>query len=228
MKIELCVSYSIVLCLLGGVVGLAILPVNEKENNICCMPQEWEAQMYLDYGTVFIDSNTAFAYFNGSVHAAYSTSKNKVYFHIKGFELSPLIPKPEPMNTTLLYDFENNKMYTVQFGSCQKTSLDANLTLPCIPRHAKHVSDGIVGYGNTTRLFHTYQFITDIDVAFTITASVFINDTKLFEPKICQPQMVHYFAGSANPDSGSLYSLEFLDMGPLVSKDIFDVPKPCL
>lgn len=61
--------------------------------------------MYLDYGTVFIDSNTAYSYINGSVRFAYSVPLQKIYFGIKGVEQSPLIPRPAPMAATMLYDF---------------------------------------------------------------------------------------------------------------------------
>ena len=77
----------------------------EADNNICCVPEEWEGTMFLDYGTVFIDSNTAFSYINGTVHAAYSVPLKKIYFGVKGVEQSPLIPKPVAMDTILLYDF---------------------------------------------------------------------------------------------------------------------------
>lgn len=84
---------------------MATLP-HDKDDNICCIPENWEGMLYLDFGLVFIDENTAFAYYNGTVHAAYSFTRKKVFFNITGFELSPLIPKPEPADTLLLYDFE--------------------------------------------------------------------------------------------------------------------------
>ena len=61
--------------------------------------------MFLDFGTVFIDSNTAYSYINGSVHIAYSIPLKKIYLGIKGVEQSPLIPKPTPMDAVMLYDF---------------------------------------------------------------------------------------------------------------------------
>lgn len=89
-------------------VSLALHPhtAANEDDSICCIPASWEGTLYLDYGTVFIDRNTAFAYFNGSVHAAYSFIQKKVFFNITGFEQSPLIPKPHTFNTVLLYDFE--------------------------------------------------------------------------------------------------------------------------
>ena len=45
---------------------------------------------------------------------------------------------------------------------------------------------------------------------------------------ICDPVHVTYFIGSVNPDSGTLYSLNVLDIGPLNSTDVFNVPKQCL
>ena len=61
--------------------------------------------MFLDYGTVFIDSNTAYSYINGSVHIAYSIPLKKIYLGVKGVEQSPLIPKPTPIESVMLYDF---------------------------------------------------------------------------------------------------------------------------
>ena len=77
------------------------------DDYVCCISDEWEGLMFLDYGTVFIDSNTAFAYMNGTVHTGYSFDKKKVYFDIKGFEESPLIPKPVADDSTILYDFDH-------------------------------------------------------------------------------------------------------------------------
>ena len=61
--------------------------------------------MFLDYGNVFIDANTAYAYINGSVHIAYSIPLKKIYVGVKGVEQSPLIPKPMPIESVMLYDF---------------------------------------------------------------------------------------------------------------------------
>lgn len=108
IKMKTCViSCFVILCMLDVISPRMFFPSNEDNENICCLPTLWEAMLYMDYGTVFIDSNTAFAYINGTVHAAFSFPKKKVYFNINGFELSPLIPKPEPYITVLLYDFEN-------------------------------------------------------------------------------------------------------------------------
>ena len=74
--------------------------------NICCIADDWEGLLYLDMGIVFIDQNTAYSYINGTVHAAYSFTRKKVFFNVSGMELSPLIPKPAPEETVLLYDFE--------------------------------------------------------------------------------------------------------------------------
>ncbi|KAL4240204.1 hypothetical protein ACF0H5_000998 [Mactra antiquata] len=216
----------VTLCLFGEVVSFNIPQVREDEDNICCVPQEWEAKMFLNYGMVFIDSNTMFDYFNATVHAAYSFPKKKVYFHVKGTESSPLFPKPNQHDMILLHDFENMQSYNVEGGDCSKIPIETNMIHQCIPRDAKHISDGIVGYGNTTRIFHTYQYKSDVDIPFTTTASVFINDASAIEPKTCHPSIVHYFSG--NPGDGSLYHLEFLDIGGLKTKTIFDIPKPCL
>ena len=55
----------------------------------------------------FICQNTAYAYINGSVQAAYSVLQKKVFFNVTGVEQSPLIPGPVPYDTALLYDFHN-------------------------------------------------------------------------------------------------------------------------
>lgn len=199
----------------------------EKDTNICCLPENWEGMLYLDFGTVFIDENTAFAYYNGTVHAAYSFTRKKVVFNITGVELSPLIPKPEPFDTLLFYDFEEMKMYTVNGNDCQKSGLDNNMTLQCIPNDAKEVATGVFGYGNTTRELHTFQFSTNIVTPYDIRATIFKNDLTPVHPKVCEPFYVNYFTPSVNPDSGSLYGLQFMDIGAIKSEKIFDVPKPC-
>ena len=45
---------------------------------------------------------------------------------------------------------------------------------------------------------------------------------------ICKPIHVTYFIPSVNPDSGTMYSLDVLDIGKINSTDIFKVPKQCL
>lgn len=198
-----------------------------EEATVCCMPLVWEGLLYLDYGTVFIDKNTAFAYMNGSVHAAYSFPRKKVFFNITGVELSPLIPKPVPDDTLLLYDFEGKTMYTVNNGECQKSSLESNMTHQCIPRDAKEVSVGVYKSGEITRVLHTYEFSTNIDIPYDIRATIFKNDLTPIEPKTCYPMYVNYFTPSVNPDSGTMYGLQFLDIGPLKSQSIFNIPDSC-
>ncbi|XP_052786238.1 uncharacterized protein LOC128221678 [Mya arenaria] len=199
----------------------------KNPDNICCVRQEWEALLYLDYATVFIDQNTAFAYINGSVKFGYSLSRGKVYMHIDGVEQSPLIPKPVPSITTLLYDFTHGKMYNVANGECQKSSLEQNMTLQCIPGSAKEISAGVIGNEKSARLVHTYRYTDTGEVPWKITATVFKIDIAPVEPKECDPVTVTYFAPTANPDSGSLYTLNVLDIGDIKSLDMFDIPKEC-
>lgn len=197
--------------------------LSDTSDNLCCVKKEWEGLMYLDYGTVFIDQNTAFAYINGSVRIGYSLSRQKIYFKVEGVELSPLIPKPAPMNSVMLYDFSKGISYVVVDGQCQKSDLQQNMTLQCIPKDATLLSSAIFG----TKEVYTYQFETLSDIEWQITASVFINDKQPIEPKECTPVFVTYFTPSVNPDSGSLYSFNIMDIGPINSTDIFDVPKQC-
>ena len=98
---------KILTCLLVVCLTLSGFTCNASnaEPPICCIRDEWEGQMYLDYGTVFIDANTAFSYINGTVHIAYSVPQKKIYLGIKGVEQSPLIPKPTAMDAVMLYDF---------------------------------------------------------------------------------------------------------------------------
>ncbi|XP_052785366.1 uncharacterized protein LOC128221013 isoform X2 [Mya arenaria] len=196
-------------------------------DTICCVRPEWEALMYLDYATVFIDQNTAFAYINGSVKFGYSLSRGKVYIHTDGVMQSPLIPKPVPSNYTILYDFSHGIVYSVVYGECQKTQLEQNMTLQCIPGSAKDISAGVVGNENTGRLVHTYRYTDTGDVPWKITATVLKIDIAPVEPKECDPVTVTYFAPTANPDSGSLYTLNVLDIGDIKSLDMFDIPKEC-
>ncbi|XP_053389341.1 uncharacterized protein LOC128552336 [Mercenaria mercenaria] len=119
-------------------------------------------------------------------------------------------------------------MYSLSGGECQKSSLDSNMTNQCIPNDAKQIATGVFGSGNTTRLLHTYQFSTDIDVPYDITATVFKNELTPIHPKVCEPFYVNYYTPSVNPDSGSMYGLQFMDIGPIKSEKIFDIPKPCI
>ena len=86
-----------------------------------------EQILYLDYGTVFIDSNTAFSYINGTVRIAYSVSNKKIYLGIKGVEQSPLIPKPMPWDSEMLYDF--SKVSNILFNQSKKEGKDQTHTV---------------------------------------------------------------------------------------------------
>ncbi|KAH3867826.1 uncharacterized protein LOC127867640 [Dreissena polymorpha] len=228
------VSVQVTLVLLSGccirVFGIAFpsLLAPSSEASYCCVRHDWEALMYIDFGTVFIDQNTAFSYINGTVKAAYSLSQKKIFFKLAGIEQSPLIPKPVPYDAVMLYDFANGTMYLVSGGECQKDKLEANMTLQCIPRSAKQFSSGVFGTGQEVLHVHTYQFTLASDVPWQITATVFTNDIKPIEPRECGIITVSYFAPSVNPDSGSLYTLNVMDVGEIKTPGIFDVPKECL
>ena len=64
--------------------------VSGDKQPICCAPEQWEGTMllllYLDYGTVFLYSNTAFSYINGTVRIAYSVFNKKIYLGKKCVE----------------------------------------------------------------------------------------------------------------------------------------------
>ncbi|KAK3578842.1 hypothetical protein CHS0354_010195 [Potamilus streckersoni] len=84
-------------------------PKEGIDDNICCIPEQWEGVMYFGYGNVFIDylsiPNTAYSFINGTVNISYDKINKKIYMHIRGVELSPLIPHPEPVETIFIYDY---------------------------------------------------------------------------------------------------------------------------
>lgn len=45
----LLLSYCKVLC------AISVPAFTNSDAEVCCIPADWEAHMYLDYGTVFID-----------------------------------------------------------------------------------------------------------------------------------------------------------------------------
>lgn len=82
-------------------------------SQICCTPDVWIADMFLDYGIVFIDSNkrvpsTAYSYINGTIKATYDYPNQRSYLKLQGAEVSPLIPGPGvPYDTTIISDYKN-------------------------------------------------------------------------------------------------------------------------
>jgi hypothetical protein len=86
---------------------------NGADATVCCAPDQWEGRMYLDYMQVFIDANTLYLYFNGSVSVSYDYTNGRVYYSVSGTELSPLIPKPQPINKTQIIDFKKVCIYIV-------------------------------------------------------------------------------------------------------------------
>lgn len=81
------------------------------EATICCAPDQWEGQMYLDFQQVFIDKNTLYVYDNGSVNVAYDFTNSRTYYSIIGTQLSPLVPNPVSINSTTIIDYKQVKLF---------------------------------------------------------------------------------------------------------------------
>ncbi|XP_052264939.1 uncharacterized protein LOC127867656 [Dreissena polymorpha] len=226
-------SVQLLLVLLSGcsscVFGIAFpsLLAPSSETNYCCLPPNWEALMYFDFGTVYIDQSTSLVYVNGTLKAAYSVSKKKAVFKLTGIEQNPSLPYPLPYDAVMLYDFENETAYFVSGGECQKNAMESNITLQCIPRLAKQLLSGVFGTGPVIRHIHTFQFTQEYDTPWQITATVYTNDIIPIEPRECGLITVSSFASAFNFNSGILYTLNVMDMGEIKTPGIFDVPKDC-
>lgn len=78
----------------------------------CCTVDEWTADMFLDYGLVFIDDKkespkTAYSYINGTVKVTYDYTNRRTYLKLHGAEVSPLLPVPSvPYDTTIINDYK--------------------------------------------------------------------------------------------------------------------------
>ena len=92
-------------------------------SEICCTPDVWKADMFLDYGLVFIDNkrdapNTAYSYINGSVKLTYDYENRRSYLKLQGTEVSPLLPVPGvPYDTTIINDYKKVNKIKYFFNS---------------------------------------------------------------------------------------------------------------
>uniref|UniRef100_A0A8W8HNB7 Uncharacterized protein n=1 Tax=Magallana gigas TaxID=29159 RepID=A0A8W8HNB7_MAGGI len=114
----------------------------------CCTVDEWTADMFLDYGLVFIDDKkespkTAYSYINGTVKVTYDYTNRRTYLKLHGAEVSPLLPVPSvPYDTTIINDYKKGIQYNIgPDGSCMKSTIN-NMTKQCIPDNAELTSEG--------------------------------------------------------------------------------------
>ncbi|XP_076074943.1 ependymin-related protein 1-like [Mytilus galloprovincialis] len=191
---------------------------NGVDGTICCAPDQWEGHMYLDYMQIFIDSNTLYLYFNGSVNVSYDYTNSRAFYTIVGTEISPLIPKPEPLNKTYIFDYKKNMQYAIDSdGSCEKSKIDQNMTRQCVQDSGILKSSGKVGD----------NIITD---TYILTLSESFNNVRgTIQRDSCLPVHMVYLVGSDNPDSGSVFSLDVLSTVPRIKNPaIFTPPSSCL
>lgn len=91
-----------------------ILPYCNSQK--CCTVDEWTADMFLDYGLVFIDDKkespqTAYSYINGTVKVTYDYTNRRTYLKLQGAEVSPLLPVPSmPFDTTIINDYKKVRL----------------------------------------------------------------------------------------------------------------------
>jgi hypothetical protein len=109
------------LSLLANVVSARRLSITRGNDQpisdaLCCVPDQWDARLFMDYGTVFIDAsahpNTAYSYINGTLHMSYDHTNERSYINAEVIEVSPLIPKPIKETTTFIYDFKKVCIHT--------------------------------------------------------------------------------------------------------------------
>ncbi|XP_052070757.1 uncharacterized protein LOC127709334 [Mytilus californianus] len=172
--------------------------------------------MYLDFMQVFIDSNTLYLYFNGSVNVSYDYTNSRAFFTIVGTEISPLIPKPEPINKTYIFDYKKNMQYAISGGSCEKSKIGQNMTRECVQDSGILKSSGKVGDG----------VITD---TYILTLSESFNNVRgTIQRDSCLPIHMVYIVGSDNPDSGNIVSLDVLSTVPGIKDPaVFTPPSSC-
>ena len=86
-------------------------------SEICCTPDVWKADVFLDYGLVAIDTkndapNTAYSYINGTMKLTYDYVNRRSYLKLQGTEVSPLLPVPGmPYDTTIINDYKKVKQF---------------------------------------------------------------------------------------------------------------------
>ena len=86
-------------------------------SEICCTPDVWKGDVFLDYGLVAIDTkndapNTAYSYINGTMKLTYDYVNRRSYLKLQGTEVSPLLPVPGmPYDTTIINDYKKVKQF---------------------------------------------------------------------------------------------------------------------
>ncbi|CAL1535622.1 unnamed protein product [Lymnaea stagnalis] len=185
--------------------------------DICCVPDQFEANLIYDNANVFIDANTAYSYTNSTAQAAYDYTNNKTYVKLVSVELSPLIPQPVRSEYTILTDYVKGVQYQFTDTHCEKSSV-GSMQKPCIPDNAIKVNSGF--FGNNQTKVVTFQFTP---------AGTTLNYLATIDPTICMPVVEVFVAGDVVPDSGSINSVLVSDVTPgIKDPTIFDPPKICL
>ncbi|XP_048763133.2 uncharacterized protein LOC125671433 isoform X2 [Ostrea edulis] len=194
---------------------------------ICCTPDQWTADMFLDYGTVYIDRkkdvpNTSYSYINGTIKATYDYPNQRSYVNLRGAEVFPLVPGPSvPYHATIINDYKNGMQYDIKpDGSCEKERL-GNMTKQCIPKDAKLVNTGSLAM--EWNKVENYKFAINDD-SMSVDATVSRN----LPSSSCNPVHVVYFIGSAEYDSGAMINLDVLNVVPYnTDPSVFHIPPQC-
>ncbi|OWF39880.1 uncharacterized protein LOC110464507 [Mizuhopecten yessoensis] len=220
-----------------GLATVALILICKKPlhaEEICCAPDQFEGTAFVGYGNVFIDRKagasqksprTAYSYINGTVALSYDYTNRRLLLKLAGTEVSPLLPKPEPYNTIYLSDFGKGIMYQVGAdGSCQKSSLEQNMTRQCILSGGTEVVHGFLAGANTN--VANYMFDVEGSIPLKITASV------IRDGNDCWPVRANFIpeAGIASRDgqSGIMYNFDLLDTSRGIrNPSIFKPPPQC-
>ncbi|KAL3882201.1 hypothetical protein ACJMK2_028569 [Sinanodonta woodiana] len=178
-------------------------------DNICCIPDQWEGVIYFGYGDVFLDTsgepNTFFTFVNGTINISYDKTNKKIYMRILGVQLTPLLPHPERVEMTYLFDYVHRIQYEFDDRKCDKSSLDADMAAQCVPVDILSESAGTLG---ASTIIYTYLYTKQSEVPYTVSASVIFDEIKT----ICTPIHVSFFNPSVESGSGILYGLDILDV----------------
>ncbi|XP_061182342.1 uncharacterized protein LOC133190666 [Saccostrea echinata] len=205
-----------------------VVNIQPSLSEVCCTPDQWVADMFLDYGTVFINKDqaaapkAAYSYINGTVKTAYDYLNQRTYLKLKGTQVSPLIPGPVPSDTTIINDYKIGIQYNIDLdGSCQKSTIE-NMTKQCVPDEAKLVSTGSLA--SSWNKVQNYRFTTNDDFPASVDATVIQN----IPTKACNPVRAVYFVGSADRGSGTLINLDVLNVVPsILDPSVFSPPPQC-
>ena len=75
-------------------------------DHVCCTVDQWEASAYLSSGDVFIDSNTFYAYINGTGRISFDGKGKKSYVRFNITQYTPLMPTPQHPTMTVIKDYD--------------------------------------------------------------------------------------------------------------------------